>query len=422
MGDWRGRLGRPSYDAVVVGAGPNGLAAAITLSAAGRSVLLLEAAETAGGGVRTAELTLPGFQHDVCSAIHPLCVGSPFFRGLALDPATEVEWIHSPLVLAHPLDDGTAVELDRSVERTAESLGPDGPAWRRLFGRLSAEWDALSTDLLAPLLRAPRHPFGMLRFARHGVVSARRLAESTFATPRARALFAGLAAHSVLPLERAFSASFGLVLGMAGHALGWPLPRGGSQAIADALAGRFAKNGGELVTGARVARLEDLPPARTVLLDVTPRQLLAISGDRLRGRYRRRLERWRYGPGVFKVDVALDGPVPWTAPACSRAATVHVGGTLPEIALSERDAWAGRVTEKPFVLVAQPSLFDATRAPEGRHVLWAYCHVPNGSAVDVRERIFDQIERFAPGFKDRILAVSARGPAALEAYDENCVG
>ena len=421
MADWRERIGRSAYDAVVVGSGPNGLAAALTIAATGRSVLVLEAADTPGGGARTAELTLPGFRHDVCSSIHPLAVGSPFFRGLALTPA-EVEWIHSPLVVAHPLDDGTAGELHRDVAVTARGLGADGPAWQRLFGPLAADWEAMAPDLLSPLLRWPRHPFKMLRFALQAASSARGLAESAFTTPRGRALLAGLAAHSILPLEDAFTASFGLVLGATGHALGWPFPRGGSQAITDALIGRLRARDVEIVTGARVARMEDLPRAEMVLLDVTPRQLLAITGGALRGRYRRRLESYRYGPGVFKVDAALDGPIPWRAEACTRAATVHVGGTLAEIAGSEAAAWQGRVSERPFVLVVQTSLFDPTRAPSGQHTLWAYCHVPNGCRVDRTEAILGQIERFAPGLRDRLLKVSARDPAAMEAYDANYVG
>ena len=421
MSQWRERVRRSAYDAVVVGAGPNGLAAALTIAATGRSVLVLEAADTPGGGARTAELTLPGFRHDVCSAIHPLAAGSPFFRGLALTPA-EVEWIHSPLVVAHPLDDGTAGELHRDVAATARGLGADGPAWQHLFGPLAADWEAMAPDLLSPLLRMPRHPFKMLRFARHAALSARGLAESAFTTPRGQALFAGLAAHSILPLEKAFTASFGLVLGTTGHALGWPLPRGGSGTIAEALVGRLAARDVEIVTGARVERLEDLPASEMLLLDVTPRQLLALTGGALRGRYRRRLESYRYGPGVFKLDAALDGPIPWRAEACARAATVHVGGTLAEIAESEAAAWEGRVSERPFVLVAQSSLFDPTRAPRGQHTLWAYCHVPNGCTVDRTDAVLAQIERFAPGLRARILKVATRDPAAMEAYDANYVG
>jgi phytoene dehydrogenase-like protein len=416
----RGRHSRDAYDAVVVGAGPNGLAAAITLAAAGLSVLVLEASRRPGGGARTEELTLPGFRHDVCSAIHPLGVGSPFFRGLGL--SGEVEWIRSPLAVAHPLDDGTAAELSPSVDDTARSLGEDGDAWRELYAPLAEDWDALAPDLLGPLLRIPRHPWKMLRFGLHAALPADRFAQARFRTERARALFAGLAAHAILPLSRPFTASFGLVMGMTAHALGWPLPRGGSQAITDALVRRLAAHGGELVTEARVAGLDDLPPARAVLFDVTPQQLLSICGARLSGSYRARLERWRYGPGVFKLDLALRAPVPWKADACARAATVHVGGTLAEVAASEDDAWSGRLCERPFVLAAQPSLFDDTRAPRGRHVLWAYCHVPNGCGVDMTDRILGQIERFAPGFRDVVLQVAARSPADLEAYDENYVG
>ena len=312
MGDWRARVRRTAYDAVVVGSGPNGLAAAHTLAAAGRSVLVLEAADTPGGGARSAEVTRPGFRHDVCSAIHPLGVGSPFFRGLGLT-AAEVEWIHSPLVVAHPFDDGSAAAISRSVDETARGLGEDGPAWRRLFGPLAADWDALSGDLLGPLLRWPRHPFKMLRFARHGVLSARHLAESMFRTSHARSLLAGLAAHSMLPLGDACTASFGLVLGTTAHALGWPLARGGSQAIVDALLGRLRALGVEVVTGARVDHLDDLPSARRVLLDLTPRQVLAVAGDRLRGRFSHRgLVHWR---------LAIVGPMdcPWTSTSASAA-------------------------------------------------------------------------------------------------------
>jgi phytoene dehydrogenase-like protein len=417
----RERARRSEYDAVVVGSGPNGLAAALTLSRAGRSVLVLEAAKTIGGGTRTMELTRPGFRHDICSAIHPLAVGSPFFRSV---PLTEhgVEWIQPPVAAAHPLDDGSAGILARSIDETAESLGPDGPAWRALFAPLAARWDALSQDLLAPLLRFPRHPLAMARFGASAVWPAAALARALFRTERARALFAGLAAHAIMPLEEPLTAAFGLVLGMSGHAVGWPLPRGGSQAIADGLAALVRAHGGEILAEAPVASMADLPSARAALFDVTPRQLVAIAGERLPGRYRRRLERFRYGPGVFKVDAALDGPIPWRAAACARAGTVHVGGTLDEIASGEAAVWRGEHAPRPFVLVAQQSLFDATRAPAGHHTLWAYCHVPNGSTVDMTDRILAQIERFAPGFRDRILAVATHGPAALERQNPNYIG
>jgi phytoene dehydrogenase-like protein len=417
----RDRTAGRAYDAVVVGSGPNGLAAGLTLARAGRSVLVLEGAPTVGGGLRTAELTWPGFRHDICSAIHPLGVGSPFFRSVALE-GHGVEWIHPPLAAAHPFDDGTVAVLARSVEDTARALGPDGAAWRWLLGRPAARWDTLAPDLLGPILRVPRHPLAYAAFGLRGAWPAAGLARAVFRTERARGLFAGLAAHATLPLEKPFTAAFALVLGMAAHAVGWPLPRGGSQRIADALASLLRAHGGEILTGAPVAALGDLPPARAVLCDVTPRQLVAMAGDRLHGLYRRRLERYRHGPGVFKLDLALDGAVPWRAAECAGAGTVHVGGTLAEVAAAEAATWRGEHPERPFVLVAQQSLFDPTRAPAGKHTLWAYCHVPNGSSVEMTERILSQIERFAPGFRDRILAVSAHGPARLESYNPNLIG
>ena len=421
MSSWRDRVGARSYDAVVVGAGPNGLAAALTLARANRSVLVLEAAPTVGGGTRTAELTLPGFRHDICSAIHPLGVGSPFFRTVPLADHG-VEWIEPPLAVAHPLDDGTAGVVARSLDETARALGPDGAAWRRLFGPLARHWDDLAPALLGPVLRVPRHPLMMAGFGLRAVWPAATLARTLLRTEKARALFAGLAAHAILPLERPLTAAFGLVLGMTAHAVGWPLPRGGSQTIADALAALVRSHGGEIVTDAPVTTLADLPPSRVALFDVTPRQLVAIAGERLPARYRRRLEAYRYGPGVFKIDAALSGPVPWRANECAQAGTVHVGGTLSEIAAAEAAVWRGEHPERPFVLVAQQSLFDPTRAPAGKHTLWAYCHVPNGSTVDMTDPILEQVERFAPGFRDRILALSVFGPTALERYNANYVG
>ncbi len=411
---------RTSYDAVVVGSGPNGLAAAITLAQAGRSVLVLEADETIGGGARSAELTLPGFVHDVCSAIHPLGVGSSFFRALPLE-AHGLEWIYPPAALAHPFDDGTAALLEGSVETTAQALGPDAAAYRKLMEPFTANWDKLADALLGPP-RLPRHPILFARFGLQAMRSACGLASRRFRTEQARGLFAGIAAHSILPLEYPFSAAFGLVLGILGHAVGWPLPRGGSQKIADALASYLHSLGGEIVTGQRVNSLAELPSARTILLDVTPRQAVRIAGDRLPTGYRRRLERYRYGPGVFKLDWALDGPIPWKAEACARAGTVHLGATLAEIAASERAAWNGEICERPYVLVAQQSLFDPTRAPDGKQTAWAYCHVPNGSTVDVSAHIEAQMERFAPGFRDRVLARSALTPAQMEQRNANLVG
>jgi phytoene dehydrogenase-like protein len=411
---------RRSYDAVVIGAGPNGLAAAITLAREGRSVLVCEANESVGGGARSAELTLPGFVHDVCSAVHPLAAGSPFFRTLPLREHG-LEFIHPPAPLAHPLDDGTAVLLERSVEETAATLGRDGASYRGLMRPLVRDWSLLESELLGPV-RLPRHPLALARFGLRALRSARGLADSRFEGVRARALFAGLAAHSTLPLERVPSAAFGLVLGVTGHAIGWPVPRGGAQKIADALASYLLSLGGEIVTGARVDSVDELPPARVILCDVTPRQLLHLAGRRLPAGYRRKLGRYAYGPAVFKVDWALDGPIPWRAKECARAATVHLGGTFDEVAASERAAWEGAHAARPFVLLAQPSLFDPTRAPEGRHTAWAYCRVPVGSEVDMTERIEKQVERFAPGFRDLVLARSVLAPAELERRNANLVG
>jgi phytoene dehydrogenase-like protein len=408
-------------DAVVVGAGPNGLAAAITIARAGRSVVVYEAAQTPGGGARSAELTLPGFSHDPCSAIHPTALASPFFRSLDL-PRLGVDWIHSPSPLAHPLDGGRAAVLELSVGETGAGLGDDGRAWRRTYGPLVRAADGLVPELMGPVVHLPRHPLALARFGLPGLHSARGFANSTFRGEKARALFAGLAAHSMVALDRPVTAAFGLAFGLFGHAFGWPMARGGSQRITDALVGALRELGGEIVTDHRVGSIEELPPARAVLFDVTPRQLVAIAGDRLPSVYRRRLEGYRYGPGTFKIDWALSGPVPWQADGPRRAATVHLGGTLDEIAGGEAEVAAGRHPDRPFVLFVQQTPFDSSRAPEGRHTAWAYCHVPNGSTVDMTDRIEGQIERYAPGFRDLILARSVRGPAALEAYDENYVG
>jgi phytoene dehydrogenase-like protein len=413
-------MAHPSYDVIVIGSGPNGLAAAITLARAGRSVLVREAEKTIGGGTRSAELTLPGFVHDICSAVHPLGLASPFFRTLPL-AEHGLEWIHPPAPLAHPLDDGTAIVLERVVDLTAEALGADSAAYRSLMNPLVADWAKLDTALLGPL-RLPRHPLALARFGLAALRSAYGLASSRFKGERARALFAGLAAHSMLPLELRPSAAFGLVLGITAHAVGWPIPRGGSQKIANALASYLRSLGGEIVTDARVDSVDELPPARAILCDITPRQLLKIAGHRLSAGFRRKLERYRYGPGAYKIDWALDSPIPWKAAKCARADTVHLGGTLEEIAASERAAWEGRQPQKPFVLLAQSSLFDPTRAPPGKHTAWAYCHVPNGSNLDMTERIENQIERFAPGFRSRVLGRSVMAPAQLEQRNANLVG
>lgn len=411
---------RSEYDAVIIGSGPNGLAAAVTLAQAGRSVLVLEARESVGGGLRSAELTLPGFIHDICSAIHPLGLGSPFFRNLPLADYG-LEWIHPDLPLAHPFDDGTAAVLHRSVAVTAETLGQDAVAYRRLMQPLVDDWEKLTHELLGPL-RIPRAPLSMARFGLSALRSARGLAQSRFRGETARGFFAGLAAHSIMDLDKLTTAAFGLVLGTLGHTVGWPLPRGGSQQIADALAGYVRSLGGKITTGTPIHSLDELPPARAILCDVTPRQLLCIAGDRLPVGYQKSLRRYRYGPGVFKMDWALSGPVPWRNPQCVQAGTVHLGGTLAEIAGAEKMVWNGQHPERPYVLIAQQSLFDPTRAPNGRQTLWAYCHVPNGSTVDMSERIEAQIERYAPGFRDLILARRVKNTAELEAYNPNYVG
>ncbi len=409
------------YDAVVVGAGPNGLSAAVALARTGRAVLVLEAAEVAGGGTRTEALTLPGFIHDVCSAVHPLGLASPFFRSLPLD-AHGLEWIHPPAAVAHPFDDGTAVLLERSTQATAEGLGPDGAAYRALMDPFVERWQELYADVLGPILHLPCHPLLLARFGLRALPPASWLARRLFKEERARALFAGIAAHATLPLDQPPSAAFGLMLGIAGHAVGWPLPRGGSQRIAAALISYLRSLGGEVVVGAPVAALGDLPPARAILLDVTPRQVLRLAGPRLPALYRRQLERYQYGLGTFKMDWALDGPIPWRAPECRRSATVHLGGTLDELEASRRTDWQGQPAQRPYVLLAQPSLFDPTRAPEGKHVAWAYCHLPNGGSADMSQRIEAQIERFAPGFGARILARHVMGPADLERHNANLIG
>ena len=408
----------------MIGSGPNGLAAAITLARAGLEVEVHEAAETVGGGLRSAELTLPGFVHDVCSSIHPLGQASPFLRRLEL----ELEWIHPDAPAAHPLDDGTAVLLERGFEATAEGLGRDAAAYRELVAPLVDGWRQVESVLLGPYPVTPRTFLrlgdrlglrGLLAALRGSLAAARPFAESRFEDDRTRAWFAGHAAHSMLPLERRPSAGFGLALLVLGHVFGWPFPRGGAQRLADALAERLHELGGEIRTSSLV---EELPRADVVLADVVPRELVRLTRGRLPERYERRLSRYRHGPGAFKLDWALDGPIPWTAEACGRAGTVHLGGTLDEISASEWGAWRNRPAERPFAILAQTSLFDDSRAPAGKQTAWAYCHVPNGSSQDRAEQIEAQVERFAPGFRELILARHAMGPAELEAHNRNLVG
>ena len=411
---------RREYDAVVVGAGPNGLSAAIVFAQAGHSVLVIEAQPTIGGGARSAELTLPGFVHDICSAIHPLAVATPFFRALALEQHG-LRWIEPPVQMAHPFDDRPPALLHRAIGDTSATLGPDAAAYDGLVRPFVDRWEQLAGDALGPP-RLPRHPFVLGRFGLAALRSAQSLATRRFAGVQARALLGGMSAHATVPLTRLATASFGLVLGVAGHRAGWPIPAGGSQSIADALASYLRSLGGEIVTGTPVRSLSDIPDARTILLDVTPRQLLQIAGDRLSSRYRDALARFTYGPGVCKIDWALSAPVPWRDAECAGAGTVHLGGTLDELVASEAAPWRGEHSERPFVLLAQPSLFDATRAPAGAHTLWGYCHVPNGSDVDMTARIEDQIERFAPGFRDCVVARHVVRAAGMHHHNANLVG
>ena len=408
------------YDAVIVGSGPNGLAAAITLARAGGKVLVLEAKDSIGGGLRSLELTLPGFVHDMCASVHPLGLASPFFSHLPLE-RFGLEWVHPPAELAHPSDDGTAVTLEREVQATARQLGADAGAYARLMRPLVDRQAQILDAFLGPL-RLPRHPLAMARFGLPALLPAEGLARLAFRGKAARALLAGLAAHSIMPLERVATSAFGLMLGMLAHTVGWPLARGGSGSIAAALAAYLQSLGGEIATDVEVKSLRDVPPARATLLDVTPRQVLQIAGEQLPAGYRRGLENYRYGPGAFKIDYALSAPIPWRAAGCGRSATVHLGGTLPEIALSEREAWQGRPTARPFVILVQPTLFDPARAPAGKHIAWAYCHAPHGSTVDMTAVIEAQIERFAPGFRDCILARRTHNAMQLQDYNPNYIG
>lgn len=409
------------YDAVVVGSGPNGLAAAILLAQNNLSVLLVEANEEIGGGVRSAELTLPGFTHDICSAIHPLTIASPFFKTLPLDKFG-LEFIQPPASLAHPLDDGSAVLLKTSVDETARNLGiKDVKSYKRLVSGLARNFDKLTSDILAPL-KLPRNPFFMAAFGLKAFHSAKGLTDYYFKGERGRALFGGIAAHSMIPLEDIPSAAYGLVLTLAAHSVGWGFPKGGAKNLSRALAEYFISLGGKIEPNFRVENIDELPKSKAVLFDLTPRQIVKVAGHRLPENYKNRLEKYRYGAGVFKMDFALSDPIPWRAKECFEAATVHIGGTFAEVALSEREHNDGKISEKPFVLLAQHTLFDASRAPENKHTAWAYCHVPNGFGGDMTARIENQIERFAPGFKDCILAKSVITPADLQRHNANNIG
>lgn len=408
------------FDAIVVGSGPNGLAAAIRVAQKGYSVKVFEAQATIGGGTRTLELTEPGFKHDICSAIHPMAASSPFLKSLPLDKYG-LEWIQPEFPLAHPLDNEPAFIQHRNLLSMDEELGEDFNTYRNLFEPFVESWDELTTDLLAPL-KIPSNTWLMARFGIHALQSAEGLARRKFKVNRTKAFFGGLAAHSIMPLNKPVTSAIGLVLAGAAHAVGWPLPKGGSQMIANSMAGYLKSLGGEIETDFRVESLEALPSARAILLDLTPRQALSVAADRFPGAYTEQLNKYRYGAGVFKIDYILKEPVPWADTRCSRAGTVHIGGDLEEIAQSEREMSNGLHSDKPYVLVAQQSLFDNTRTPDDRHTLWAYCHVPNGSHRDMTQPVENQIERFAPGFRDVIDAKKTITAGSFESYNANYIG
>ena len=409
-----------NFDAFVIGSGPNGLAAAIALAQQGLKVKVFEAKDTVGGGTRTSELTEPGFKHDICSAVHPTAVASPFFNTLPLQEYG-LEWIHPDFPVAHPLPNKEAVIAERSFENTIERLGSDSKNYKKLFKEFIESWEYLSKDLFGNL-RIPEHPLAMMRFGWYGMFSAKLLSNSFFNQARTKAYFSGLAAHSIIPLEKAFTSSFGLILGTTVHSVGWPIAKGGSHSITKALAKYFESLGGEIELNSRIESLEQFPSNKPILFDLTPRQIITIADDRISTKLKNKLLNFKYGPGAFKVDFALSEPVPWLNEECKKAGTLHVGGIMEEIMHSEKEVWEGIHSEKPYVLVSQPSVFDKSRAPAGKHVLWSYCHVPNGSTESMKEQIIDQIERYAPGFRDTIISTSCMNALDFEKYNPNYIG
>lgn len=409
------------YDAIIVGSGPNGLAAGIVLAQNGKKVKIIEASDSVGGGARTKFLTLPGYKHDVCSAIHPMAMASPFFASLPLQNYG-LKWITPEFPVAHPLDNEPAAIMEMDVHRTASGLGRDNQTYLNLFNPIIKDFNDLLPDLLGPFNPFPKNPIKIAKFGLNAIRSASSLINSKFKETRSRALLAGLAAHSIQPLDNIATSAITLVLGTAGHAVGWPMPEGGSQSLSNALAEHFTFLGGEIETGKMISSVEQLSEAKAILFDITPKQILEIAENEIPKSYAKKLNRYRYGPGVFKLDLALDGPIPWKDENCCKAATVHIGGTFEEIAKAESQVFEGIHPEKPFVLLAQQSLFDSTRAPEGKHTVWCYCHVPNGSTQDMTQQIEDQIERFAPGFKDLILFRNKMNAADMQTYNPNYIG
>jgi phytoene dehydrogenase-like protein len=414
-------VNKSDYDALIIGSGPNGLSAAIALAQKGLSVKVYESADTVGGGTRTKELTLPGFHHDVCSAIHPMAVGSPFWKKLPLEQYG-LKWIHPTYPLAHPLDDAPAAVLHKSLDETAAGLHQDGEAYKQLFQLFVDQWDDLGPELLSPLQRFPAHPLLLAKFGLKALQPAQGLAEHRFSTEQARSLFAGLAAHSTLPLDKISTSAIGLVLGIIGHKIGWPMPKGGSHQITKVLAAHLEQLGGEIETNAEIVTLRELPRSQIILFGNTPKQILRIAEKELPASYAKKLRSFKYGAGVYKMDIALGEPIPWLDDRCGQAGTVHLGGTLQEIARSERTIAKGGHPDRPYVLLSQQSMFDESRAPEGKHTAWAYCHVPNGSTRDMSNPILGQIERFAPGFKDCILDYHVMNTRAIERYNANYIG